>query len=140
DLTSEVGESDVEDAAAVLEDPEQQRGEQDAERVVARQQRDGDTVEAVTSWYRLTQRVVLEGATEYVVRGSESGQAATDGHRHDGVAAQVRPAVLGCSRSQADGPQFVAPARAEQEHVGRARCDQGDEERRVEVGGWDSGR
>src|SRR5690606_23328801 len=75
DLTGEVGEGDVEHRAAVLQDAEEQRGKQYAERMVAGKQGDSDTVEAVVGGDRLTQRVVVERAAKHVVSGRQARHA-----------------------------------------------------------------
>src|SRR5690554_3093815 len=121
DLAREVGEGDVEHRAAVLENPEEEGGEDDEDGLVGAQQRHGYAVEAVVGGDGLPQCVVLQRAAQHVVRGGQASQAPADGHGPDGVLGDAGAAVLGGAGREAHRPELVAPAGAEEHHMHERR-------------------
>ena len=128
-VAGHVGHVEGQFRAALVEHAEEQRGEQDAHRVVAAHQRHRDADEAVAR-RELQQQPVVDA--DDLVHADEAGKTAGDRHRqHD--RARRRDAAVDRSRLVvADGADLVAPARAPDEEPEEHEADRGDDDAEVE--------
>ncbi|CDN45511.1 hypothetical protein BN871_HV_00030 [Paenibacillus sp. P22] len=117
---------------AVAEEAEQNRAEHDAERVVAAEQRHGDSVESVAR-LRVHDRHGLEHA-ENLEGAAETGEGAGDHHRLDDAALDVDARVESGIRVVAAGAQLVPLAGLPKNVVENAGAKQGDDRAPVDAG------
>ncbi len=115
--------------AALIERAEQQRGQHDAERVIAAHQRDGNADEAEAAGEVEGQAVLI--AHDDVER-DQAGERAREAHRDDDLAGGRDAAVDRSALVLADDAERVAPAGLPDEQPDQNAADQGDDEGEIE--------
>ena len=115
--------------AALIERAEQQRGEDDADRVASPHQRDGDADEAEAAGEVEGQAVLR---AQHHVQRDEAGERARDRHGEHDLARRRDAAIDRGRLVLADHAQRVAPARLPDEQPDQQAAEQGEDEAEIE--------